>query len=67
MAKKNENNYREVDNLPDSALSVAEYAQKMGITTASVYMRKKVMTYEIVKFKTYNFVIPLPPAKKKSK
>jgi hypothetical protein len=64
--KTKEKKYREVEVLPKSAMSVRQYAEAKGCTTAALYMAQKDTDkndFEIVTFKSYNFVIP----KKKKK
>lgn len=60
MAKDNIKKYPNVTELPDAALTVAEYAASEGITVPQVYKRyyNGQGGFEIVVFKTLNFIIP---------
>lgn len=61
MAKKNQGKYRLVDQLPDNAMTVTEYAAQTGLQPTAIYKRieRKTANFEIVIFKTMNFVLPL--------
>lgn len=52
--------YPKVDSLPPGAMTVAEYCNLKGITTAVFYMRLKrgTASYKVVVFQNINFVIP---------
>lgn len=58
--KKNQDKYREVTKLPNTAKTVKAYAENKGITTAYVYklLREKKNKFEIVTFQEVNFIIP---------
>ena len=60
MAKNNLSKYPHVDRLPGKALTIAEYAASEGVTVPQIYKRYKLGQggFEIVVFKTLNFVIP---------
>lgn len=62
MAKPNlkEGKYKHVEKLPSSALTVNEYANQEGISVPHVYKRYRLGQggFEIVVFKTMNFVLP---------
>jgi hypothetical protein len=59
--KRNEGKYRLVEQLPDNAMTVTEYATCNNISQSNVYKKieRKTANYEIVIFKTMNFIIPL--------
>lgn len=58
--------YREVDHLPDKALPVRCYAEKMGFTKQYVYKllrlkregKKDNLDFEIVLWARHNYIIP---------
>ena len=59
--KKERKQYKEVKELPDSALTVAQYAEARECTTPYIYeliRKQKNNDFEIVNFKGINFVIP---------
>ncbi len=58
--KKNKNKYREVTELPKTALTVAQYALNRECNTSYLYqlVREDKAEFEIVIFKTINFIIP---------
>jgi hypothetical protein len=49
--------YDKVEQLPSTALSVAQYAQNNGITVSYVYKLYKQGKIKIVDFQGYNFVL----------
>lgn len=62
---KRQNTYREVDHLPDRALTVPAFADSLSLCSQAIYnqWRRHIRTdtpidYEIVVYKTHNFVIP---------
>lgn len=63
---KTKKKYRVVKELPDEAMTVAAYADKNGYTHNNIYNiwrrhvgpKKQNIDFEIVIFKTINFVIP---------
>ena len=60
--KKNIDKYPNVDTLPDSAITVKEYADQRGFNTSYIYeliRNHKNKDFEIVVFRGYNFIIPL--------
>lgn len=67
------NTYRTVEKLPDRAMPVSAFAVNQGIGSPQVYKRwkrhvkdGKEISFEIVIFKGYNFVIPDRAIKQKS-
>ena len=58
--KANSNKYIDVDILPANAVTVKQYADSLGISTAYVYKQVKQNTnkFKIVKFQTINFIVP---------
>lgn len=58
--KKNFNKYPIVNKLPETALTVKEYADKNEISTSYVYkmVREEKAKFKIVVFQTINFIIP---------
>jgi hypothetical protein len=59
--KRNNGKYKEVKQLPDGAMTVSEYAANNEISQSYVYKKieRNKANYEVVIFKTMNFVIPL--------
>jgi len=59
--KRNLGKYKEVEKLPKEAMTVSEYAASNNISQSYVYkmIERNNATYQIVIFKTMNFVIPL--------
>lgn len=59
MKKSRKYKYREVDHLPATAKTVAEYAAERECNTTYIYelIRKKKADFEIVIFKGINFII----------
>lgn len=57
--------YTVVDNLPQGAKSVNNYADEYGITVAYVYIKhtRGKADYDIVNFQGINFIIPLSESK----
>jgi len=49
--------YDKIEQLPSTALSVAQYAQNNGITVSYVYKLYKQGKIKIVDFQGYNFVL----------
>ncbi len=59
--KKNKDKYPEVKKLPAKAVTVKDYADSKGISTAYIYKmvrEKKNKAFDIVIFQTINFIIP---------
>lgn len=56
-----EDKYRKVNELPENALTIGEYANQKGITKGHVYTHfsRGRADYEIVEFRTFLFVVPL--------
>lgn len=66
MGKNRKYQYREMNKLPSTAMTVSQYANSiMNCNTSYIYelVRKskegKIIDFEIVTFKGINFVIPL--------
>ena len=59
--KRNNGKYKEVKQLPTGAMTVSEYAADNNITQSYVYKKieRNKADYQIVIFKTMNFIIPL--------
>ena len=59
--KKNNGKYKEVPKLPAEAMTVSEYATINNMSQSNVYKKieRNTANYQIVIFKTMNFVIPL--------
>lgn len=64
--RKRQHNYRIVDKLPATAMTVQEFADSQGYSNMYVYNqwrdhvgdKKKVIPFEIIVFRNMNFVIP---------
>lgn len=58
--KRNLGKYKEVNTLPDNALTISEYAHQRNISVGHVYTHygRGKANYDIVIFKTHNYVIP---------
>ena len=63
--KHNVGKYREVDKLPDNALTPKKYAEQNDISHQLIYIRLKrarenglIVDFEIVTYQGINFVIP---------
>lgn len=52
------NEYRTVENLPDGAKPISQYAKDEGISIPPVYKRYKTGKIEIVIYQGINFVLP---------
>ena len=55
------NEYERVKQLPINAMTVQEYADNINLTTQALYnqiRRNKNISYKIVIFKGFNFIIP---------
>ena len=66
MANNRTNKYRELDTLPAEAITVNEYAKQRNCNTSYIYKlwanyrdNGKPITFEIVKIRGINFVLPL--------
>jgi hypothetical protein len=61
LMKRNKGKYKEVDYLPTSAMTVTEFAAKRRISQSYVYkmIERNTADYQIVIFKTMNFIVPL--------
>ena len=59
--KRNNGKYKEVKQLPTGAMTITEYADNNNMSQSNVYKKieRKTANYQIVIFKTMNFVIPL--------
>ncbi len=58
---KNAGKYRELQTLPNNAMTVQSYADSRGWKAHNVYMRlnRQINDFEIVLFQGINFVIPI--------
>ena len=66
MAKNRLNTYRELDTLPNEAMTVNEYAIQCNCNTSYIYklwkehkQKAKAIHFEIVIIRNINFVIPV--------
>ena len=66
MSKNRVNQYRELDSLPASAITVNEYAKQLDCNTSYIYKlwakhrdNGKAIPFEIVKIRNINFIIPV--------
>lgn len=68
MAKNRKNQYRELNDLPHDAITVKQYARQQDCDTAYIYklwkqsidpVKPKEISFEIVKIRDINFVIPV--------
>lgn len=60
--KSNTGKYDTVTTLPAGAISVKDYAEQKGITTAWIYRQVshgKNKDFKIVIYQSFNFVVPL--------
>ncbi len=62
MGKNKKGKYRKVEELPEIALRVSEYAKQWPCNTSYIYKLvkyKKNTSFEMVDFKGINFIIPI--------